>query len=262
MSEGLHIALAAEPLFYVWGIPITNALLATWVVVGFLVVLGFFVGARVRLVPGKVQNFFEMIFELVLTYMEETLGSRLLAQRFFPLIMSIFLFILAANLFEFLPFANALGFTHGDEFVHLFRPASTDLNVTFALALISYLVVEVTGIVILGFLRYGSKFVNFKEGVLGFAVGLIEFVSNLARLISFSFRLFGNIFAGGVLVALAVGFLPYILPVPLLLFETFVALVQAAIFALLTLAFIKIAITEPHAGEAHAGEAHGKEAHQ
>jgi len=98
----------------------------------------------------------EMLFELVFDYMENTLGSRELARRFFPLIMSIFLFIFAANLFEFLPFSNALGFVHGDDFVHLFRPAATDLNVTLALAIISYFVIEVTGVVILGFLRYSS----------------------------------------------------------------------------------------------------------
>lgn len=254
--QGLHIALAAEPLFYVWGIPITNALITTWVIVAFLVVMALLVGSRVKLIPGKVQNAFELLFEFVYGYVEETLGTPELAKRFFPLIMSIFLFIFASNLFEFLPFSNVLGFTKSEGWVELFRPAATDLNVTLALAVISYLVIEITGIVVLGFLRYGSKFVNFRGGVLGFLVGLIEFVSNLARLISFSFRLFGNIFAGGVLVALAVGFLPVILPVPLMLFETFVALVQAAIFALLTLAFIKIAISEPHGGEEHAKGSH------
>ena len=141
-------------------------------------------------------------------------------------------------------------YQHG-ELVPLFRSSSTDLNTTLALALIAYLVVEITGIVMLGFLRYGSKFVNFNGGVMGFLIGLIEFISNLARLISFSFRLFGNIFAGDVLIAVAVYFLPLVLPVPFMLFETFVGLVQAAIFALLTLVFIKIAISEPHAAEAH-----------
>lgn len=247
----LHIALAAQRLFEVWGIPVTNTLVSAWLVIAFLIVFGIIVGRRATLIPGKVQNLFEVLFEFVLGYMKETLGSEELAERFFPLIMTIFLFIFAANLFEFLPFVEALGFSRMGEFVPLLRPASTDLNVTLSLAIISYLVVELTGIVVLGFLKYGSKFVNFKGGALGLLIGLIEFVSNLARLISFSFRLFGNIFAGGVLIALAVGFLPVILPVPVMLFETFVGLVQAAIFALLTLAFIKIAITEPHAVEAH-----------
>ncbi len=247
MSGGLQISLAAQGITTLWGIPITNSLISVWIVIAILCVMAFFVGRNVRMIPGKVQNLFEMLFEYVLGYMENTLESPMLAQRFFPLIMSIFLFIFAANLFEFLPFVDSMGFQSASGFTPLLRPATTDLNVTLALAIISFFTIEITGIVMLGIWKYGSKFVNLKGGVLGFLIGLIELVSNITRLISFSFRLFGNIFAGGVLIALAVGFLPLVLPVPLMLFETFVGLVQAAIFALLTLAFIKIAITEAHA---------------
>ena len=246
MEEGLHIVLSAQRLGEVWGIPITNTLLTAWIVLGILFVIGYLVGRNPKLIPGKVQNFFESLFELVFDYMETTLGSRDLARRFFPLIMTIFLFIFTANMFEFLPFMEALRVHVDGEDIPLLRSVNTDLNVTLALAIIAYFVIEITGIVILGFFRYGSKFVNLKGGVLQFGIGLIEFVSNLARLISFSFRLFGNVFAGGILIAIATAFLPLVLPVPILLFETFVALVQAAIFALLTVAFIKIAITEPH----------------
>ena len=244
--SGLHITLAAEELFSVWGLPVTNTLLTVWVVIALLLLAGYLVGRRVRLIPGKVQNAFEMLFEFVFNYIEETLESRALAERFFPLIVTLFLFIFAANLFEFLPFVESIGIRHGEEFIPLLRSANTDLNVTLALALIVFLTIEITGVVVLGFLKYWSKFVNLKGGVLGFLIGLIEFVSNLARLISFSFRLFGNIFAGGILIAVAVAFVPLLLPVPIMLFETFVGLIQAAIFSLLTLAFIKIAITEPH----------------
>lgn len=246
MNEGLHIALSAQRLGSVFGIPITNTLLTAWIVIGILIITAFVVGSRVSLVPGKVQNFFETLFEFVYGYIKDTLGSEALAQRFFPLIMTIFLFVFVANMFEFLPFVEPIHVHIGGENVPLLRSVNTDLNVTLALAIIAYLTIELTGIVMLGFFKYGSKFVNIKGGVLGFGIGLIEFVSNLARLISFSFRLFGNIFAGGILIAVAVSFVPLLLPVPLMLFETFVGLVQAAIFALLTLAFIKIAITEEH----------------
>lgn len=249
MEGGLHIALSAERLFTLWGIPITNTLITAWIVVALLLIVGFFVGRRVMLIPGKVQNFFEVLFEFVLTYMEQTLESRKLAERYFPLIMSIFLFIITANLLDFLPIVGSIGFTHQGEFFPLLRPVNSDLNVTLALAIIVFFVIEISGIFMLGLLRYGSKFVNFKQRGMGLAIGLIELVSNLARLISFSFRLFGNIFAGEILIAVAIAFLPLVVPVPLMLFETFVGLVQAAIFALLTLAFIKIAISEPH--EAH-----------
>lgn len=246
MNEGLHIALSAQRLGEVWGIPVTNTLLTAWIVMAGLLVLAFLVGRNPKLIPGRVQNVFEMLFDYVFSYMEETLGNRDLARRFFPLIMTIFLFIFAANIFEFLPFMEALRVNIHGQSIPLLRSVNTDLNVTLALALIVYFVIEVTGVVVLGFFRYGSKFVNLKDGVLGLGIGLIEFVSNLARLISFSFRLFGNIFAGGILIAVAIAFVPVVLPVPLMLFELFVALVQAAIFALLTLAFIKIAITEAH----------------
>ncbi len=184
--------------------------------------------------------------------MATTLESRKLAERFFPLIATIFLFILFSNWFDFLPILGSVGFyLPGGQFVPLLRPANTDLNMTLALAIIAYLVIEITGIVVLGFLKYGSKFVNFKQGFIGFFIGIIEFISNLIRLVSFSFRLFGNIFAGEVLIAVIVAFLPFVLPVPIMLFETFVGLVQAAIFALLTLVFVKLAIAEPHGGEHH-----------
>src|SRR3989344_3979245 len=177
--SGLHITLAAEELFSVWGLPVTNTLLTVWVVIALLLLAGYLVGRRVRLIPGKVQNAFEMLFEFVFNYIEETLGSRALAERFFPLIVTLFLFIFAANLFEFLPFVESIGIRHGEEFIPLLRSANTDLNVT--LALIVFLTIEITGVVVLGFLKYWSKFVNLKGGVLGFLIGLIEFVSNLAR---------------------------------------------------------------------------------
>ena len=246
MEGGLHIALAAERLGSLWGIPLTNTLVTAWVVMALLLLIGVAVGSRVKIIPGKVQNIFETLFEFVLQYMEDTLGNRALAARYFPLIITIFLFIFSANLFNFIPLVGSVGFTRGEEFVPLFRPVNSDLNVTLALAIIAFFVIEITGIMILGLLRYGSKFVNFKQGGIGLLIGIIELVSNLARLISFSFRLFGNIFAGEILIAVAIAFLPLFLPIPLMLFETFVGLVQAAIFALLTLAFIKIAITEPH----------------
>ena len=81
---------------------------------------------------------------------------------------------------------------------------------------------------------------------MGFLVGIMELLSEVARLISFSFRLFGNIFAGEVLIMVAMAFLPGLLPVPLMVFEVFVGFIQAAVFALLTLFFVKIAVTEAH----------------
>ncbi|KKW35848.1 hypothetical protein A2852_02605 [Candidatus Adlerbacteria bacterium RIFCSPHIGHO2_01_FULL_54_23] len=244
MEEGLHIALAAEPLFYVWGVPVTGALLLTWVAMAALVALGYFVGRRAALVPGRLQTAFEAIFEYILDYMAATLESAALARRYFPLIATIFLFIFAANMINFLPGVESIGVNEGGRLIPLLRPAGTDLNVTLALAMISFLVIEISGIAALGFLKYGRKFITLKSPV-NFAVGVLELIGNLARLVSFSFRLFGNIFAGHVLIAVIVFFVPLVLPVPLMIFEVFVGFMQAAIFALLTLVFIKLSISEP-----------------
>lgn len=246
--EGIHIALASEPVFHLWGLPITNSLLLTWVVLAILIGVAIAVGRTARLVPGRLQGVFESVFEIMLDYMSETLESRPLAKRYFPLIATIFLFIFTANMLTFVPGVESIGFYHDGHFTALLRPVNTDLNVTLALAMIAFLVIELSGILTLGFLKYGSKFVTFSSPM-NAAVGILELIGNLARLISFSFRLFGNVFAGHVLIVVIIFFLPLVVPVPLMLFEVFVGFLQAAIFSLLTLVFIKLAIAEPH--EAH-----------
>ncbi|MBI3671637.1 F0F1 ATP synthase subunit A [Candidatus Azambacteria bacterium] len=247
--DGIHIALSAEKITEIFGVPITNTLLMSFVVFGILLLIAFFVGRNLKIVPGRVQVLFEMLFSYVLSYMEETLESKKLAKRFFPLVLTIFLFVFAANLVEFTPGVGSVGFYFGagehKEFVPLLRSMNTDLNVTLAFAIISFLTIEITGVAAIGFLKYFSKFVNFKS-VLGFLIGVIELFSEIARLIAFSFRLFGNIFAGEVLILVITFFAPFVLPVPLMAFEVFVGFIQAAIFALLTLFFIKIAVTKPH----------------
>lgn len=248
MYDGLHIALAPERLFSLLGLPITGSLLSAWLVMAALLIGAWLIKRQLSLVPGRVQAGVEMFFEYLLGLIEATLGSRELALRYFPLIATIFIFIFTANLFEFLPIYGTIGIV--DEERHgltaLFHAVNADLNATLALAIISFLAIEVSGIVTLGALKYGSKFVNISGGAMGFAVGVLELVGNLARLISFSFRLFGAIFAGHVLLLVVGTFVPLILPVPLMAFEMFIGLLQAAVFAILTMAFIKIAIDEPH----------------
>ncbi len=247
---GIHVALAAERLGEFIGIPITNTLVTSWVVMAVLIALAVFINRRIALVPGKAQVLFESMFTFVYDYVREVLESDTLARKFFPFLVTLFLFIFTANILEFTPGIGSLGFHHGDTFVPLFRSMNTDLNVTLALTIIAVLVIEITGVIMLGFFRYASKFLNFSSPI-NFVVGLIELFTEVARLVSFSFRLFGNIFAGEVLIAVIVFFLPYIVPVPLMLFEVFVGFIQAAIFTLLTLFFIKMAIAEPHGSEAH-----------
>ena len=243
--DGIHISLKAEELSHFFGLPITNTLVTSWVSVAVLLLIAILVGRNIKLVPGKVQAFFESGFEYVLNYMEEVLGEKKIARFFFPLIASFFLFIFVSNMLEFIPGVGSIGFWRGEEFIPLFRSVNTDLNVTLALSIIAMIVVQVSGIVALGVLKYFSKFVSLKSPM-RFFIGIIDLFSEVARLVSFSFRLFGNIFAGEAVIAVLIYFAPYMVPVPILLFEVFVGFIQAAIFALLTLFFIQLARTPPH----------------
>lgn len=248
MHEGIVVVLKAEQLGSVFGFPITNSLVMAWVVMVLLIGTAYFFGRSLSLVPGKIQAGIEWAFEGAIAYMAEVLESEKLARRFFPLVASIFIFVAAINEIEFLPGVGSLGLWHATDFLPILRAPTTDLNFTLALAMISFFTIEITGITALGFFKYAGKYVNLKSPI-GFAVGLIELISNLGRLISFSFRLFGNIFAGEVMVLVAGYFLPYFLPAPLMGFEMFIGLIQALVFAMLTLFFIKLAIMDPH--EAH-----------
>jgi len=245
-ESGIHVAIAAEKLGSFFGIPLTNTIVATWAAVALLIVMAFLVGRKLKLTPSRFQTVLEQLVEYVYDYVAVTLESRDMARRFFPLILTIFLFVWVANLMEFIPGVGSILF-HGEP---LFRSVNTDLNTPLMLALVSFFVIEITGILTIGIVKYGSKFIqNPINNPIGFAVGLVELIGELVRVVSLSFRLFGNILAGEVVIAVALYFMPYLLPVPLMMFEIFIGTLQAAVFALLTLFFIKLAITEPH--EAH-----------
>ena len=247
-ESGIHVALAAQRLGEFIGIPITNTLVTTWLVVGALVLSAFLFRNKIALIPSRIQALLEMLFEFVYDYVTETLGSRVMARKFFPLLMTIFIFVLALNWFEFLPGVESIKY-HGEP---LFRGVNTDLTTPLVLAFISFFVIEITGVVTIGIYKYGSKFiVNPLKNPIGFAIGLIELIGEFVRLISLSFRLFGNILAGSVIIAVATYFAPYGAPGILSLFEVFIGFLQAAVFSLLTLFFIKLAIEEPHGQEVH-----------
>ncbi len=253
-AEGLSIHLAPDSVATLFGIPVTNTLLTVWLTMAILLLVALVVNTRLSLVPGKLQNVVELLIVSVFDYMSEVLESTSLARRFFPLVMTIFIFILLMNWVGLLPGVDSIGIykdveSHEEvvsKLVPFFHPPATDLNITIAFALVAFFAIELAGVTILGFFKYVGKFINFRSP-LAFVIGIIELLSEMARLISFSFRLFGNIFAGKTLL-LVVMFLatPYVLPVPLIAYELFVGFIQAFIFAILTLFFIKLAIEEPH----------------
>ena len=246
MGEGLHISLAQEPLGFFLGLPITASLITSWIVVAILLIAGFFIGRNLKLIPGKGQVALEELISTLYKYVKDTLEDAKLAERYFPLITTIFLFVVLANLLGQFPGMESIGFHNAEgKLIPLFYPVNADLNIPLALAIISFLTIEISGIVYLGFFKYAGKFINFKSPI-DFFIGILEIIGNLARLISLSFRLFGNILAGHLLIIVLMFFVPYLLPLPFMAFEVFIAVMQAGIFALLTLFFIRLSIAEPH----------------
>jgi len=145
-ESGIHIALNSDKLFTLFGIPITNTLISAWFSIIVLLTVAFFLRNKIKEVPGRLQALVESLFEYVLDYMEEVLGDKRLSRRLFPIIMTIFLFVLVSNWAEHLPFFETLRIhTHAGDFAFI-KSANTDLNTTLALAIISFFVVEILGI--------------------------------------------------------------------------------------------------------------------
>lgn len=241
----MHISLQPEIIGTLFGIPISNSLILSLITAVLLVGGGFLVVFSLKMIPGKAQNTIETIVEGILAFMGQALGNKEQAKKFFPLVATIFLFILFNNWVGVLPGTGSVGFfeEHAGErsFVPLFRSANSDLNMTLALALISVAAIQWYGIRKLGFLRHISKFLVFTKGPIQFFVGILELIGEFAKVLSFSFRLFGNIFAGEVLLIIIMTLVPIIAPLPFIMLEFFVGFIQALVFAMLTLIFLKIA---------------------
>ncbi|OGE83402.1 MAG: ATP synthase F0 subunit A [Candidatus Colwellbacteria bacterium RIFCSPLOWO2_01_FULL_48_10] len=241
--------VAAEKIFEIGGFHVTNTLLLSWIVIVFLGILALCIKLGFNAIPKGLQNLFEWMIEQLLNLTEGIFGSRKDAEKYLPFIATIFIFVLFSNWFGILPGVGSLGVyeEHNGHtiLVPFFRSAGSDLNFTLALAVITVLGVNILGIVAIGFFKHFGKFISFKSPI-SFFVGILELISEVARMVSFSFRLFGNIFAGEVMLVIAAFFLPYVLPVPLLALEIFVGLIQAAVFAILASVFISIAVKEHH----------------
>ena len=244
-----HIEIAAEKLFSVFGFPVTNTLLMTWIVLALLVYAAFRISRSISMIPKTLQNIAEILLEKFLGLMEGMMGSRAVAEKYVPIVATIFLFILISNWFGILPGVGSIGLyeQRGDEllFVPFFRSAASDLNVTLALGTVAVFIINITGMAAKGIGSHISKFFSFRNPI-DFFVGILEFISEFARIISFSFRLFGNIFAGEVLLIITSFLAPFGGPLPFLALELFVGFVQALVFAMLTMVFISIAIAHHH----------------
>jgi F-type H+-transporting ATPase subunit a len=167
----------------------------------------------------------------------------------FPLVATFFIFIIVNNWAGLIPGFGSIGIYEMKEghevFVPFLRSANADLNTTIMLSLVSVIVIQIVGIGVIGLKSYTKKFFNFSSPIL-FFVGILELISEFIKIISFSFRLFGNVFAGEVLLIVITMLVPYILPIPFYGLELFVGFIQALVFTMLTLVFIKMATIEAH----------------
>jgi F-type H+-transporting ATPase subunit a len=241
--------IGPEILFSIAGFPIANTVVATIVTDIVIIALILIVNRAVALKPGSVQNAVEAIVDYFRETTEEIAGER--ASFIYPWVLSFFLFILISNLLAQFPGFESIRFqtlTSGHHGVSFLRATTSDLNFTLALAVISIVVTHYFSIKHTGIKAYLTRFITFKMFPILLFVGILEFVNEITKLISFSFRLFGNIFAGERVIATMYRLLPFGLPLPVIILEIMVALIQAIVFAMLTMAFMHI-MTDSKKGE-------------
>lgn len=244
----------SETIAHVGSFEIRNTLIMSWFTVLVLVIVAWRTRrTKYQMIPGKFQNFMEMIIEGIFDFFQTVTQNRKETKLFFGVCATIFLYIISSNWLGLLPGVGSIGIFEQHEgheiLVPLLRSSYSDINMTLAIALISVFMTQLFGILQLGTFHYfGKFFVNPLRDPIGCFVGFLELISEFAKIISFSFRLYGNIFAGDVLLAVMGFLLPFIAPIPFYGLELFVGLIQALVFCLLTLVFMKMAIT-PHGHE-------------
>ncbi|MBP6883847.1 MAG: F0F1 ATP synthase subunit A [Candidatus Pacebacteria bacterium] len=268
-----EVTLFAEPIAHYKSFTITNALVTSWVAVLIIVILSAVLRSKLKTVPGKVQNIFEVVVESALDLCDQVTNNRAISLKVFPIAISVFFFILVNNWLGIMPFG---GFglietgDHGPTFIPFLRGGTADVNTTVALAIMSVLGANLFGVFSIGIWKTFNKYVNLKAlgGIfkkikhdktvivvapITFFVGLLEVIGEFAKVASLSFRLFGNVFAGEVLLVSMAAIVAYIVPVPFLFLEIIVGIIQALIFSILLVVYFTIASTD-HDDEHHEEE--------
>ena len=265
--------LFAEPVFNLKNFTVTNSLLTSWLAVLIIIVLAVVVRLKIKRLPRGLQNYLEVILEGALNLADSVTTDRKKTLKFFPLVFSLFLFIILNNWLGLLPGVGSIGYVIKEHneflFIPYLRGATADLNTTLALAILAVIATHWFGIMAVNFWNHFNRFFGVKYffelpkkvfvdreytavliNPIKFFVGLIEFISELAKIASLSFRLFGNIFAGEVLLGAMALIFAYLLPIPFIFLEILVGLIQALIFAMLTLVFLTVSTTD-HESPSH-----------
>ncbi|HJX68813.1 MAG TPA: F0F1 ATP synthase subunit A [Dehalococcoidia bacterium] len=263
-----HVVLPSEGLFEVAGFSITNTLIASWLTIIVLASVFYVCTRKMRLIPGRLQNLAEMAVEALLSFVKSVAGDKH-ARLLFPAVATIFIYVITNAYLALLPFFGTIVVAgHEGELVPLFRSANTDINVPLSIALMSFVFIEFWGMKSLGGFRYLGEFFNFGQlgrgvkelftgkirpaitniafGFINLFVGTLEVFSHLIRVVSFTFRLFGNMTAGEILLLVSAFLIPFIFTIPFYGLELLIGFIQALIFAGLTLVFGIIAVSPAH----------------
>lgn len=266
--------LPAEIVFHLFGFPIANSVVAAWVTIIFLVTVSFLITRKLKLVPGRLQMLFEFLVGYLYNFCTRVAGEKH-GRQFFPVVATIFLFVAFNAWLSLLPGYGTILIHTPEGEAHLLRGANTDINMPLAIAFASFIFVEYFGLKTLG-LHYLTKFFNFgplfkslglvvrgkvKEGFIGVItgfinafVGILELISEFIRIVSFTFRLFGNMTAGEILLLVVTFLAPFVVGVVFYGLELLVGFVQALIFGGLTLIFLTLATTSHSAESTHKNE--------
>ena len=262
-----HVSLPAETVFHLASFSVTNTLIASWFTIFVLVGLSYVGTRKMKLFPGRTQAMAETIVEGLLDFVESVAGKKH-ARMLFPGVATIFIYVISNAYLALLPFFGSIGiYEHEGEFVALFRSANTDVNVPLSIAIMSFIFVETWGMRSLGVSHYLSEFINVAQlgqglkqlltgkirpaimnivfGFISLFVGVLEIFSHLTRMVSFTFRLFGNMTAGEILILVSCFLIPLVFTIPFYGLEMLIGMIQALIFSGLTLVFGTIAVS-PH----------------
>lgn len=237
----MHSSFAAESVVQIGIFKITNALVNTIFVDTIIISICYFIVKNIKLIPGYFQNVTELIIQTFYEMTESVAQEK--ARLIFPFFMSFFIFILLSNWTGLLPGATSVGFFKDHKLIPLMKSGTSDLNTTLGLALVSITATHIMSIKTVGIKDYLSRYISLNP--INLFIGVLEIISEITKIISLSFRLFGNIFAGEIVLFTVSGIFAFLFPLPFLTLEIIVGLVQALVFSMLTMAFMAI-LTTPH----------------
>jgi len=244
----MEVSFAAEQIAHIGSFSITNTFLTSIITSVLLITFAFYFRNRIVLVPSRLQTIVELIIEEFYSFTTQLAGKR--AAFIFPWFATFFFFIIVANWLGLLPGFGTVGFFHEEHgeahLIPLFRGVNSDLNITLALALISVFVTHFFSIKTLGIAEYLKRY--FSLNPINLFVGLLELIGEFTKVASLSFRLFGNVFAGEALLTTVASLsktklTAFFIPIPFMMLEVVVGLVQALVFSMLTLVFMVILST-------------------